>query len=46
MPRREELLKLKFDMVYRGLAKDKAEEKFNAIVAPVPAPAPAPEPKK
>jgi hypothetical protein len=44
MPRRDELLKLKFDMVYRGMAKDKSEEKFNAIVAPVPVPTPAPTP--
>ena len=43
MPRRSELLKLKFDMIYRGLAKDQAETRFNQIVNP-PAPAPAPAP--
>jgi hypothetical protein len=43
-PRRTDLLKLKLDMVYRGLAKDKAETRFTEIVTPVPAPAPAPAP--
>ena len=31
-------------MVYRGLAKDKAETRFTEIVTPVPAPAPSPAP--
>jgi len=43
-PRRTDLLKLKLDMVYRGLAKDKAETRFTEIVTPVPAPAPSPAP--
>lgn len=34
MPRIAELLKLKFEMAYRGMPKDKAEAKFNEIVAP------------
>ena len=34
MPRIAELLKLKFEMAYRGMPKDKAETKFNEIVAP------------
>lgn len=43
MPRRADLLKLKFEMTYRGLPKDKAEAKFNEIVFPPPPPvAPAP----
>jgi hypothetical protein len=37
-PRRTDLLKLKLDMVYRGLPKDKAETRFTEIVTPVPAP--------
>ena len=36
MPRIAELLKLKFEMAYRGMPKDKAEAKFNEIVAPPP----------
>lgn len=43
-PRSTDLLKLKLDMVYRGLAKDKAETRFTEIVTPVPAPAPSPAP--
>ena len=43
-PRRTDLLKLKLDMVYRGLPKDKAETRFTEIVTPAPAPAPAPTP--
>lgn len=43
-PRRTDLLKLKLDMVYRGLPKDKAETRFAEIVTPVPAPAPSPAP--
>lgn len=31
--RREELLKLKFDMVYRGMKRDVAEPKFQQIVS-------------
>lgn len=43
--RRAELLKLKFEMVYRGMPKDKAETRFNEItMPPPPAPAPAPAP--
>jgi hypothetical protein len=41
MPRIAELLKLKFEMAYRGMPKDKAETKFNEIVAP-PSTEPAP----
>jgi len=37
MPRIAELLKLKFEMAYRGMPKDKAEARFNEIVAPAPA---------
>lgn len=55
--RRTALLKLKMDMVYRGLDKTKAEERFNQNVLPPPqedgkasvsepAPAPIPESKK
>lgn len=39
MPRREELLKLKFDMIYRGIKRDDAESRFQQIVSvsvPVP----------
>jgi hypothetical protein len=36
MPRREELLKLKFDIVYRGIARDVAEERFRQIVSVTP----------
>lgn len=43
-PRSTDLLKLKLDMVYRGLPKDKAETRFTEIVTPVPAPAPSPAP--
>ena len=50
MPRRADLLKLKFEMVYRGLPKDKAEARFNEIVFPPPPgpppPGPAPAPTK
>ena len=42
MTRRADLLKLKFEMAYRGMPKDKAEARFTEIVAPVPAPAPSP----
>ena len=41
MPRIAELLRLKFEMAYRGMPKDTAEAKFNEIVAP-PQPEPAP----
>jgi hypothetical protein len=44
MPRRDDLLKLKLDMVYRGMAKDKAEARFTEIVAPLTAPPPSPAP--
>ena len=47
--RRTALLKLKLDMVYRGIETAKAEERFNQNVLPkgpepetAPAPAPAP----
>lgn len=43
-PRSTDLLKLKLDMVYRGMPKDKAETRFTEIVTPVPAPAPSPAP--
>jgi hypothetical protein len=53
--RRTALLKLKLDMVYRGVETAKAEERFNQNVLPkgpepeaaaAPAPAPAPAPTK
>lgn len=44
MTRRADLLKLKFEMTYRGLPKDKAEARFTEIVAPLQAPPPAPAP--
>jgi len=53
--RRTSLLKLKMDMVYRGLDRTKAEERFNQNVLPQPqeegkasepAPAPSTNPKK
>lgn len=49
--RRTALLKLKMDMVYRGLPPAKAEERFNQnVLPPAPesqtaAPAPTPPPK-
>ena len=47
--RRTALLKLKMDMVYRGIDRTKAEERFNQNVSP-PTPeqttAPAPTPAK
>jgi len=33
MERRGELLKLKFDMVYRGLSREAAEARFSQIVS-------------
>jgi hypothetical protein len=53
--RRTALLKLKMDMVYRGLDRTKAEERFNQNVLPPPqeeekasvsVTAPPPEPTK
>lgn len=34
--RREELLKLKFDMIYRGITREVAEPRFQQIVSVVP----------
>jgi len=34
--RREDLLKLKFDMIYRGIKRDTAETRFQQIVSVVP----------
>ena len=50
--RRTSLLKLKMDMVYRGITTAKAEERFNQNVSPLPpetqsaATAPPPIPNK
>ena len=52
--RRTSLLKLKMDMVYRGITTAKAEDRFNQNVSPSPpetqsavaAPAPPPIPNK
>lgn len=45
MPRREDLLKLKFDMVYRGVKRESAEPRFQQIVSVIP-PTPIPAPQK
>jgi hypothetical protein len=36
MPRRDELLKLKLDMVYRGVKRETAEPRFQQIVSVIP----------